>query len=131
MEPQEILKRISEVKVRTLHGQVFTPRLENLFPEKDPSQRSSGQPVWSPGINSSSRMVLQIKSAVLMMAEHPVKYTKECGHTDGNILHLVYQKVDNIQTQCESRNQSLLTLAPPIWPIEGQQIGKTDSLACV
>lgn len=42
-----------------------------------------------------------------------------------------YQKVDNIQTQCESRNQPLLTLAPPIWPIEGQQIGKTDSLACV
>lgn len=93
MEPQEILKRISEVKVRTLHGQVFTPSLENLFPEKDPSLRSSGQPVWSPGINSSSRMVLQNKSAVLMMAEHPVKYTKECGHTDGNILHLVIKRL--------------------------------------
>ena len=58
-----ILKRINEVEVRTLHGQVFTPSWENLFPEKDPSLRSSGQPVWSQGINSSWRTVLQIKSA--------------------------------------------------------------------
>ena len=40
------LKRIIEVKVGTLHGQVSTLSRENLFPEKEPSLRSSGEPDW-------------------------------------------------------------------------------------